>query len=727
MSAPIVLRRAVHLAAALGGALALTILLARPAAADDPADQMLGPSQTPSMLSWIQLEDSNGIPLWNFEMSLDRGGVTSPDKFFWASIVDTCWGIYRAVCALALWFIDWVISFDWVSVIASPLIRVGDAMRSVINGIGVVPTFLTLAALLAMLWMLKGKTSTAIYEIAASCIIAALAVGVFADPVRFVAGQDGVIVQAAEAGQQLAARLAEKPRQDPGIAAGDPTADVNLPDLTPDELQRVQTGLLVDTFIRQPTQMINFGRILDGGTCEVAYNDVTRAGTYGNEADIRDAMNDCDESLGKYAASPSASMALGSLVFMPAAFVVLILGVAIGGAVITAGIRAMYQSLKSIVTLITGLLPGGGRMSLMLTVAEVIISMMIIVFASIFMGVFLLTIQALFASGTADTIPATFVAADVFIIGGIVVFLRQHKQIKALNHRMAQWMSRRPGGGSPGRLPDRNPGLNMGHVTNAAHLATNLARLRQGRAARPTTGAPAVEGTRPIDIGHVTATPRTHTAPAPASASPNGPGLLTAGPNAPQTPPGNGSPVLPPGGPGAPQLPSGASQRIGAAGEKKTGRKVLGLATSVGAHALLAYATGGVSTLATGAKAASSATRMAKAAGAMRNARRAALATRMAVNADKTRSPGTKPLRARPAPITPPPASPSARSSADRAASRDKGAPRPQGKGYRQPGKTPGVSVLRPGDAGYLTSREALASSQGRRPTQEGRRSAPRA
>ena len=160
-----------------------------------------------------------------------------------------------------------------------------------------------------------------------------------------------------QTGQELAAALAT------GDAEGK----------SPEQLRQAQTGQLVDTFIRQPTQMINFGQVLDGGKCEGAYNDVVKGGPYGNESDIRDKISDCDNTLGEYAANPSASMALGSIVFFPAAFVILAMCMLLGGSVIAAAVWAMFQSLKAIVTFVTGLLPGGGRGSLMLTAAETIV------------------------------------------------------------------------------------------------------------------------------------------------------------------------------------------------------------------------------------------------------------------------------------------------------------------------------------------------------------------
>lgn len=601
-------RWAVRLIGVLTTALLLLAVRAPAAlAAPMPTDDPIG--QTPPALSWIQLKDSRGIPMWNYELSLDRGGITSPDKFFWASITDAAWGAYRSWCALALWFLDWVLSFTWVSTIAGPLLKVGDAMQSVVDRVGLVPTFLTVTALLSGLWFLKGKFTTAVWEVGIACVIAALASGIFAHPVQLVAGPNGYIVKANQTGQQLAAELAT------GESEGK----------TPEQLRQAQTGQLVDTFIRQPTEMINFGRVVDGGKCEGAYNDVIKKGPYGSESDIRDAMNDCDESLGEYAGNPSSSMALGAVVFMPASFVILLMGLVFAGSVIAAAIWAMFQALKAIVTLVTGLLPGGGRGSLMLTVAETIVALLLIVFTSVFLSVFLLIVQAMFAGGSGDSVAKTFVIVDVVMVVGLIVYWRQRRQIKAISQRMGQWMARRPGGAPATRLPERSGGGSFGTgMTRAAALgiAAVHARARMLDARKPpgqtTTvnnlgifGVP--QGRRPdADPGpHMPATP----VPGPGSGGGRGArGQLPGGPDYPQLP--GGTPEDPP-----PSSGGGGLSRI-----QGSRRKVGKALVRAGTNAALGYATGGAFTAVT---AASRATKAAQ------TARRVALSARLAAAAGK--------------------------------------------------------------------------------------------
>lgn len=581
----------------------LLMLVRAQVAAAAPMDGSGQLGQTPPTLSWIQLTDSHGISVWNFEMSLDRGGVTSPDKFFWASVVDGSWGVYRSWSALALWFLDWVLSFDWLHVIAAPLLSTGAALQSVVDRIGAVPTLLTICAIVVVGWMAKGRYATGIWELAVSLIIASLATGVFAAPVQMVAGQDGLIMKAQTTGLQLSGELAA------GRSGG--TAD-------PTKLRRQMTGQLVDTFVRQPTEMINFGRVLDGGKCEKTYNDVIAQGPYGSESTIRDKVGACDAALGDYASQPSAGMALGSMVFMPASLVILLLAAMLGGSVIAAACYALFQSLKMILALVTALLPGEARGSLFVTVAETAISLLIIIFTTVFLSVFLLVIQQMFKASAASSVPRTFVIVDILLVVGVIIYWRERKRLKESAQRFAQWMSKRPGGASATRLPERG-GAGIGSwAGRALSTASQVSMLQARRASRRAGGAPSVYNVdaRRQGIG-VFGVNRSGDEQGPTFDMPSSPGPGGAG--------GRGGPKqLGPGPSGGPSL-----ARIGAR-KSGIGRVVAGTLVRAGTNAALAYATGGASTIVSGTMTAS---RAGKAVNVAKPVRRAAVVGRLALGA----------------------------------------------------------------------------------------------
>ena len=64
-------------------------------------------------------------------------------------------------------------------------------MQSVVNRIGASGALLTITAVVAVVWMMRGRWATGIWELSIALVIAALASGVFASPVRMLAGDTG--------------------------------------------------------------------------------------------------------------------------------------------------------------------------------------------------------------------------------------------------------------------------------------------------------------------------------------------------------------------------------------------------------------------------------------------------------------------------------------------------------------------------------------------------------
>lgn len=457
------------------GALMLALgLLLSAAFTQVAAAEVIG--QAPPAFSWIELKDSRGISAWNYEMSLDRGGVTDPGKFFWAAAVDFSWSLYWGSVVLAIWFLDWVLTFDWVGLLAAPIMTVGHALQTVIDRMGLVPTLLTFAALIAVLWMVRGKWATGVWELAMTLVVAALASGVLAQPLDLLAGDsNGAIYIARNWGFELAGELSKN------------TTDGTSPDAT--VMRQQLTGTMVDTFVRQPAEMINFGQVIDGGRCEATYDAVLKSGPHGMDSTIRDKLARCDSGLGDYAANPAAGMATGAVLFAPAALVILALAVVIAGTVLLAGANVLWQGLKAIVHLILGLLPGGFRGSLLLTITEALMSLILLGFSTVFLAVFMMVVQALFADASGSQVARAFVITDIVLLIGLLVFLRTKKRIQAAAHRLADFLAQRPGAGAkPTRLPER---MSAGLGATAAKIAgvgMSLAYLKARRQPQPAGG-----------------------------------------------------------------------------------------------------------------------------------------------------------------------------------------------------------------------------------------------
>ncbi len=632
------------------------MLLTQAVAAQAGADRK--PGQAPSALSWIHVVDSHGISVWNYEMSLDRGGWTSTGKVFWSILIDLGWELYLSGVVIAIWLIDWVLSFSWLTTLVTPVLTVAASLTGIVNRFGLAPALLTVAASMAVLWMAKGKWALGIFELFTSLMISSLAIGVLANPVALVAGPDGMIMRSRDAGLQIANGLAHDGQT--GGAA--------------DQLRKDTTRLLADTFVRLPAQTLNFGTVLDGGKCQPVYDKVVKGGPYGTGSDIRDAVGACDPTLGKVAANPGPGQAVSAAIISPAALLVLVFAIVLAGAVFLAALFALYQSLKAIVTLVSGLLPGQARGALWHTVADLVMSLVTVVFAIVFLTGYLLLVQAVFLSAApGDAVMATFFFVDILLVAGLVLFWRGRKSLRRAADRLAQALAGRPGAG-PTSLPQRRP-FDPAHAYYKARMAATAAR--GVRHATGTIGSKALDG-RDKTFGAVSSAggaagrvarwawngaglgglpytdgPDRGGAPGGAGAGPTaGPGAgPTAGPGA-----------SPAGGAGGPRMPNGAggaAQRVTSLVRARRSRGGAGgQLVRLGTRAALALASGGTSAV---AGAASGALHARTAVTVARAARRAVLARRLAVAARaKPAEPGRGDMPGTagsppPAPRSPPP------------------------------------------------------------------------
>jgi hypothetical protein len=486
-------------------------------------------SQTPGALSWTNPKDSRGIGVWNYEMSLDRGGITSPGKVIWSSYVDLYWTIYRSIVVVAIWLIDWVLSFSWLTALATPALALSRSLTSVVERFGLPPTLLTIAAAISVLWMAKGKWALGILELFTSLLVASLAIGVLANPVERVAGDHGLIVQSRDLGLQVANRLAHD-----GHTSGDAT-----------QLRKDNSALLVDTFVRMPAEVLNFGTVLDGGKCEKAYTKAVKGGPYGNQSTIRDAVGNCDSSLGAVAADPGPGQAVSSLVITPSALFILLFAIILAGAVFLAALYALFHSLKAIITLVTGLLPGVARGALWQTIADLTMSLVTLVFSIVFLTGYLLLIQGVFASTKPGSgVMATFFFVDVLLLAGIIVFWRARRSLRRAADGIAKALASRPG---PPPEPHRAalPGRGRGVAKTAVETAGVVVAIRtlrpKRRASRSTDAKPAVPAQKALPSG-----PQQ---PGPLGPRPHGPGPLPPRTRPPDPPPGPHTPGPPGSGP----------------------------------------------------------------------------------------------------------------------------------------------------------------------------------
>lgn len=388
-------------------------------AVGDSGSGQLG--QTPPSMAWIQLSDDKGVDAWQYELAI-KTDFWEPGKAVSAMLTDFLWGVYRGIVLIAIWFLDWVISFDWLNLLVDPLLTIGEALSNVIDQLGLVPVFLLITGFVAALHLLRGRYATSIYEVAIAGIVIALAGGLLANPVQMVAGPGGWIYQTRDATMELVGAM-------DGQAATD---------------QNSVTSALLKTFVRQPAQIVAFGKVLDGTGCEAEFDEAVLSGPHGYDSTIRDAIRDCDEDAFNYADNPSGGMVVAVGTLLPSSIIIIAMAVIIGGFVMLAMVSVAVASLKGLVNLVTAVLPGGARRPLMQSAADIVIGLTIFVFSMFFLMVFLLVVQSLFTGAEGDPMQA-FMITNILLIIGIVMFVGYRKRLKAAAGRLADFLAKRPG------------------------------------------------------------------------------------------------------------------------------------------------------------------------------------------------------------------------------------------------------------------------------------------
>lgn len=567
-------------------------------------------SETPPALSWMVLKDSKGINVWSYEMSLNTGGVTSPGKFVWSFLVALVWQGYRAIVVFAIWLINWVLGFSWLDWVSTPVIALSKSITSLVHTFGLAPTFLTIMAATAAVHIFRGRWTLGAFDLVVGCAIAALAVGGLSNPVGLVTGQSGYIMQSRDLGLELSSGLAHN---------GDTASNA-------DQMRQQTSAMLVDTFIRMPDEMINFGRSLQGDPCEAKFDEVMRSGPHGGDDTVRNAMKDCNASMGDYADNPNSGMAISTIILSPSAIFVLLFALLLCVAVMLAVVTVLYESLKLIVVMVWAILPGESRGSLWQTFANLVMALATMTFAVVFLTAYLLLLQSVFSSSNSGSngVMATFIFIDLLIFMGIIMFWRGRTALKRSAARLAAMMAKRPAGGSSSRLPAPQRSGLPGQAA-ALQAGRMLSQRAQGSGSGGSGGA----GAEPGKSGWVPAGTKGETRSVPrAGASGGGAAGAAVGAAGAGSRRRGGK-----AGAAAGMAAAGAAAGAGAGGTakdlgvqlaKSQGKKaVRGTLLKVAANAAAGVATGGASTAVTAASAARTAN----------NVRRAAVAARLASSA----------------------------------------------------------------------------------------------
>lgn len=314
-----------------------------PAMASDPGSI----NQT---LSLFNAQDSHGVSLSQFQLSVDNGNpVTSPDKMPIAVLLQLSWTCYAWWIGLLGWLTDWTMQMDWVPYLVGPMAdasqRIHDTFLAPLGlttlvGQGVMGLLMALGAWTGMRRIQSGQgVGAGVLSWVLSGTAAALAVGVFALPVASMVGTSQGLAQPLVYARGIAVQISSEIQGKP-VDLSDPNVDVLIPgqklpdkpkpkDTTVHVLEQVPDNLkmstmFIDTLVRPAHQQLNYGADLDTAKCSDgkaagdAYDEALKKGPYWDPSNkaSRNAMGACSGTFKKYAENPSWNWVITALIFL---------------------------------------------------------------------------------------------------------------------------------------------------------------------------------------------------------------------------------------------------------------------------------------------------------------------------------------------------------------------------------------------------------------------------
>lgn len=512
-------------------------------AADDPS------AQVPPLLRVADLQDTHGIGTGSYyHLPLSGGGLTNPEQTVWKMYADGAWTSYQLLVTMAIWFLDWAASGDWMTALSGPVVQVSDAVYDTMTGTGLGIAFGTIAALVALVALVRGRPVACVFHVLMAATVFVMAFGALSRPGDLIAGPDGVLAQTQQAGQQLAAALVGADTSDTGGTGA--------------EVNGAVSGVLVDTWIRIPHQMVSYGTVLDGGPCEGAYDQAMRENS-------PDPVTACNPGAKAWVEHPGVVVAATAIMLIPTGLIIMAVSAVLGGAILVAALTCLYLAIKLAVTVFVGILPGGGRLALADTISELFVSLGVLVFSLVFLTITMRILALVLAGMGPDTIGQGFLICDILIVALTVVFIRQRKKLLAAVDRMAKWLATTPGSIPPAGPIRPHRDSAAGLVAAGVGLAMTAGRLAWAKTT--SAGAP----TSPL-----------HAPPHPATPAPPTPGFT-------------GWSLTPTPGPGSSGSGSGGQGPRPGPGAPRTGtppaRAYITRVALTGAELALAAGTGGTS------------------------------------------------------------------------------------------------------------------------------------
>lgn len=470
------------------------------------------------------IHDSSGIPLSSYTiLPLDRGDMFSWQKSLISSLVDPIWAGHLGAVGWMIWFLNWILTFEWVDWISTPVNDTATILESILGQLNWIPFALTIAAAAGGIAMLAGRKATGAVELLISAICAVLAVGLLANPVAALTASGGALDAAQKYGGEVAVLVVSDKGQ-----SWNPNSD--------DILSEAVTTQLVDLFIRSPAETVAFGHALTGA-CKTAFTKAMKSSSPAVTGDstVRDRVSECDPDAKNYVENPNFGSVFtvlivssgGITLFIFAMFLALILMISVAFFLIAA--------IKVMVNIYLGILPIN-RYPLWSSLADVATGLVSIVVMTVIVALYLKVLVSILWSTSELGVVNQMMFINLIVLILLILLWRVRAAAQKGGRTMAEQLAKlglNGGGANPAA-----PSNALANMTRLLNTASNLLSKGGSTPSRGPNVAAAVANTPTVpttlQVPDMVATPSPRRVPSRASIGRPAPaqGALPAGQSA---------------------------------------------------------------------------------------------------------------------------------------------------------------------------------------------------
>lgn len=374
-------------------------------------------------LSWMNVRDSQGVPLSSYQFSVDSGlFVLNPTQ----TVLWTLLGIefigYISIVTSAIWVITFAFSFEWLDMFASALSGTAGALSQQIATPMVLITAATIGAFFVGWFVVRGFPAKATMQVITMLGVALLGPIFLAAPLEDVLSSDGLLVKGRDVGLSVAAGL---------NGDGNPN---------PTRLVTIMQHDMADNFARKPVQVWNFGHIVDTSpACEAAW---TSSVLSGGESTVREAMKNCGDTAAYHKASNPSFGQLGTgLILLICSTILMLFAVYLGLKIVKAALDTIYHGFMAIFGFAAGgFIYGPTQTFLVRNIVDSLMAAAKMAAFTVFLGVYVLMMGNVFDQARGQVMSVIVIACAIELVA-ISQLGRLNKSLKRGNNWVANRFS----------------------------------------------------------------------------------------------------------------------------------------------------------------------------------------------------------------------------------------------------------------------------------------------